>query len=86
MISGLASGNFRFESFGEKIKNGQWEQFSVVITFESSFRTTPSLKALHDHLTSKKLSEVPLLAGGELVGFLNYESISREPHSQVEGL
>ena len=86
MISGLASGDFRFESFGEKIKNGQWEQFPGVITSESSFRTTPSVKALHDHLTSKKLSEVSLLAGGELVGFLNYESISRELYSQAEGL
>jgi hypothetical protein len=86
VISGLASGDYRFDSFGEKIKSGQWEDFPGVITVSSSFRTTPSVRELHDHLTSKNLSEVPLLAGGNLVGFLNYESISRELYMQAEGL
>jgi hypothetical protein len=85
VISGLASGDYRFESFGEKLKGGQWKGFPGVITANQAFRSTPSVKELHEHLTSKKIAEVPLLAGGHLVGFLNHESISRELYNQAGG-
>lgn len=83
IIAGLASDNGQFRSFGEKIKNGGWTRFPGLITRESSFTRTPSVKDLQEFLTSRNLSEVPLINNNTLVGFLNYQSISNELYAQA---
>ncbi len=85
VISGLASQNHYFQSFGEKVKSGEWVNLPGVITADLSFKTTPSIRQLHEFLVNNKLSEVPLLRDNILVGFLNYESISKELYTQVTG-
>lgn len=86
VISGLASNNHRFQSFGEKVRSGEWVHLPGIIKEDSSFKHTPSIKELHEYLADSKLSEVPLLQDNILVGFLNYESISKELYTQAEGI
>ena len=83
VISGLASGVHRFKDFGNKLKSGGWTDFPGLIPPEEAFTRTPSVKELHEYLLSRSLSEVPLLQNNQLVGFLNYESVSNELYSQA---
>jgi hypothetical protein len=83
VIAGLASKNYDFESFGEKIKSGAWEQFPGLVSEDSSLDKTPSVKELQQFLSTSGLSEVPYIQNNKLVGFLNYKSISTELYSQA---
>lgn len=83
VISGLASLNDKFVNFGNHIKNGEWENLPGLITKASSFTHTPTIKELHEYLSRNEVSEVPLLKNNELVGILNYESISSELYAQA---
>lgn len=83
VISGLASENRKFKNFGDKIKNGKWVNFPHLISKDVSFTKTPSVKELYNKLAETGLTEIPLLTNGELVGLLNYESISIELYTQI---
>jgi len=83
VISGLASNSYEFENFGEKVKSGQWREFPGLISEDTSFHKTPSVRELYQRLSSTGLSEVPLIDNGQLVALLNYESISNELYAQV---
>lgn len=83
VIAGLASKSYEFRSFGDKIKNGEWENFPGLISKNLSFTKTPSVKELQEFLTTKNLTEVPLIESNSLVGFLNYKSISSELYAQA---
>jgi hypothetical protein len=83
VISGLASKDYMFNNFGEKIKNGQWVNFPHLIGKDVSFEETPSVKELYNKLSETGLSEIPLLSNGKLLGLLNHKSISDELYAQV---
>lgn len=83
VIAGLASKSEKFISFGDKIKNGKWEKFPGLISKNSSFTKTPSVKKLQEFLTTENLTEVPLIESNSLVGFLNYKSIASELYAQA---
>tara|TARA_B100000315_G_scaffold217965_1_gene218935 strand:+ start:10816 stop:11583 length:768 start_codon:yes stop_codon:yes gene_type:complete len=83
VISGMASKDYAFNNFGEKIKNGKWVKFPHLIGKEVSFEETPSVKDLYKKLSETELSEIPLLSNGRLLGLLNHKSISDELYTQV---
>ena len=83
VISGLASNNERYLNFGNKLKNGDWQDFPGLIRRDAGFSKTPSVKELYDRLMKTGLAEVPQVENGKLIGFLNYKSISDELYQQV---
>lgn len=85
VIAGLASEKYRFINFGEKIRNGNWDNFPGLVNLDSSFTKTPSIRELQEFLSERNLTEVPLLKNNMLVGFLNYRSISNELYAQASG-
>lgn len=83
VISGLASSEYEFIHFGEKIKNGQWSQFPGLIERDVCFTETPSVKALYQRLSTTALPVIPLLSDGKLLGLLSHQSVSDELYTQA---
>ena len=85
VISGLASKKHEFTNFGDKIKNGEWMNFSSLITKDKGFEKIPTVKELHSKLVSTMLLEIPFIENNKLTGFLSYKSISDELYAQLSG-
>jgi hypothetical protein len=85
VIAGLASNNYEFRDFGDKIRSSEWKNFPSLISQTSSLRKTPTIKELRDLLRAENLAEIPFVQGDLLVGFLTYKSISNELYSQASG-
>ncbi len=83
VISGLASNKPEFANFGDRIREGQWQNFPSLITRDDGFEQIPTVEALHARLLRTGLSEVPLSNSGQLIGFLGYKSVSDELYAQV---
>lgn len=84
VIKGLASGDYRFQNFGEKLKSNNWREFTGLILANEVFHQIPTIQQLYDKLESTGLTEVALIEQGKLNSILNYETVSNALYQQTQ--